>query len=258
MQIMTGEKGAMQYYARPDRPRPDRPIEYAERMLVMHILNGTYTIGDRLPPERELAAQVGVTRPTLREALRRLEQEGWLLVQHGKPTVVRDFWREGGLGVLARIIRYQGYVKPDLISNMLEYRLLLAPAYTRDAIARDPRRIRTMLVQRPAADAPAPAFAEFDWALARELTAASANVIFPVVLNDFADFYQKTAVIYFQRAEARRTSAVYYAALAEAAASGDSQQAYHLTLDVMQASLRHWQAVSEGLYRIPLGEDGAL
>jgi GntR family transcriptional regulator, negative regulator for fad regulon and positive regulator of fabA len=243
----------MQYYS-----RPDRPIEYAERMLVMHILNGTFTIGDRLPPERELAGKIGVTRPTLREALRRLEQEGWLLVQHGKPTVVRDFWREGGVGVLGRIIRYQGFIKPSFISNLLEFRLLLAPSFTRDAVAHDSARICAYLDGRPAEDASPTVYAAFDWELARELTVTSANVIFPVILNDFAGFYEKTAVIYFQRAEARRTSLQYYAALAAAAATGDSQRAYHLTVDVMQASLRHWQAVSEGLHRIPLGEDVAI
>src|SRR5215216_5276456 len=114
-------------------PLPLRPMETAEHRLIARILDGTYPIGMRLPPERDLAAQLGVTRPTLREAIRHLEQEGWLRVHHGKPTMVQDFWREGGLGVLTRIISHQGVIHSDFITNLLELRLLIAPTYTRAA-----------------------------------------------------------------------------------------------------------------------------
>jgi GntR family transcriptional regulator, negative regulator for fad regulon and positive regulator of fabA len=50
---------------------PQRPALYAEQALVTDILNGTFPPGSNLPAERELSIQLGVTRPTLREALRR-------------------------------------------------------------------------------------------------------------------------------------------------------------------------------------------
>ena len=112
-----------------DTLRTERPIDYAEHALVERIISGVYAIGDRLPPERELATGLGVTRPTLREAMRRLEQEGWLLVKHGKPTLVRDFWREGGLTVLNRIIQHQGYIKTGFVTDLLEFRLLVAHVF---------------------------------------------------------------------------------------------------------------------------------
>ena len=37
---------------------------------------GEYTVGTRLPPERDLALQLGVSRPSVREALIALEVEG--------------------------------------------------------------------------------------------------------------------------------------------------------------------------------------
>ena len=40
------------------------------------IERGGFDIGDRLPPERELAQQLGVSRPSLREALIALDVEG--------------------------------------------------------------------------------------------------------------------------------------------------------------------------------------
>jgi GntR family transcriptional repressor for pyruvate dehydrogenase complex len=46
--------------------------------------------GDRLPPERELAAQLGVGRPTLREALGVLKTQGRLDIRHGSGVYVAD------------------------------------------------------------------------------------------------------------------------------------------------------------------------
>jgi GntR family transcriptional regulator, transcriptional repressor for pyruvate dehydrogenase complex len=48
------------------------------------ILSGRYSTGDRLPNERELSAMLGVSRPTLREALRSLEVLGILDIRPGK------------------------------------------------------------------------------------------------------------------------------------------------------------------------------
>lgn len=46
--------------------------------------------GDRLPPERRLAAELGVSRATLSRALVALEVQGRVEVQHGNGAVVRD------------------------------------------------------------------------------------------------------------------------------------------------------------------------
>ena len=232
----------------------ERPIEHAENMLVRWILDGTFTIAERLPPERELAEQLGITRPTLREAIRYLEQEGWLLVRQGKPTLVRDFWREGGLTVLNRIIQHQGHIKPIFIANALEVRYLLAPTYARDAIENNPEKILARLSQMPDADAAPVVYAIFDWELHRDLTVASANVMYPLILNGFAGVYEKLAYLYFQHAEARATSYDYYAELYAATQNEDSARAYELTREVMEKSIQHWRKATEGLTRIPIEE----
>ena len=88
----------------PNWSAPQRPAAHAEQSLVSAILDGTYPPGSTLPGERELARQLGVTRPTLRETLQRLECEGWMTIRQGKSTRVNDIWREGGLTVLSALV----------------------------------------------------------------------------------------------------------------------------------------------------------
>ena len=50
---------------------------------------GEFAVGERLPTERELAAQLGVSRPSVREALIALEVEGWVEVRMSSGIFVR-------------------------------------------------------------------------------------------------------------------------------------------------------------------------
>lgn len=51
--------------------------------LRSEILRGTYAPGDRLPAERDLAARLGANRGAVREALRKLEQQGLVVIRRG-------------------------------------------------------------------------------------------------------------------------------------------------------------------------------
>jgi GntR family negative regulator for fad regulon and positive regulator of fabA len=120
---------------------PKRPAAYAEKSLILAIINDDYPPGSILPAERELASKLGVTRPTLRETLQRLERDGWLNIQQGKSTRVNDYWKEGGLNVLNALVQHSEKLPPDFIPNLLHVRLVLAPAYTRQAVENSPTQI---------------------------------------------------------------------------------------------------------------------
>lgn len=80
------------------------PAALAEEYIVKSIWNNHFPAGSDLPAERELAERIGVTRTTLREVLQRLAREGWLSIQHGKPTRVNDIWKLRGLILLALLL----------------------------------------------------------------------------------------------------------------------------------------------------------
>ncbi|MBN1660972.1 MAG: GntR family transcriptional regulator [Anaerolineae bacterium] len=60
----------------------------AQHYLLGLIENGTYQPGEQLPSQDDLAAQLGISRPTLREALLNLEQDGLIVRKHGVGTFV--------------------------------------------------------------------------------------------------------------------------------------------------------------------------
>ncbi len=221
---------------------PQRPAAYAEQALVTAILDGTYPPGSFLPGERDLAAQLGVTRPTLRETLQRLACEGWLTIQQGKPTRVNDFWQEGGLNVLSAMVRYSQQLPASFVPNLLEVRLVLAPAYARAAVERSAAAVVGFLQGCLGLDDDPQAFASFDWHLHRTLTIASGNPIYTLILNGFAGFYEEMACRYFARPEARASSRAFYAAVLDAARRGDAEAAERITRSVMQESIRLWKA----------------
>jgi len=62
---------------------PTRATDNTEQYLRSLIFSGELAPGDRLPPERELSAQLGTSRVTLRSALKALETLGYVVVKRG-------------------------------------------------------------------------------------------------------------------------------------------------------------------------------
>jgi DNA-binding FadR family transcriptional regulator len=80
-------------------------IDAVFERLLGDIIKGVHPSGSRLPAERELARQLGASRPTLREALRRLGE--WNLVEprRGSGIVVRPY-RDWSIEVIGAYVRY--------------------------------------------------------------------------------------------------------------------------------------------------------
>ncbi|MFL7839392.1 MAG: fatty acid metabolism transcriptional regulator FadR [Candidatus Promineifilaceae bacterium] len=222
---------------------PQRPNIYAEQLLLSAILDGTYPPDSSLPGERTLAAEMGVTRPTLREAIQRLSRDGWLTVQQGKSTIVNDYWREGGLNVLNTLIQHGRYLPAGFVTHLLEVRLQLAPAYTYAAINNDPQTIAEFLDGRLSLTDDVYSYADFDWRLHHQLTYSSGNPIYTLILNGFGDFYEKLARIYFAPTEARARSLAFYSALRQAALEEDAQSAERISYETMLASIELWMDI---------------
>ncbi|MEP1566826.1 MAG: GntR family transcriptional regulator, partial [Nitratireductor sp.] len=76
--------------ALPDRRRPEPLWHQAETAMRELIANGTWTDGMQLPNEARLSSLLGVSRITVRHALRNMEESGLLRREHGRGTFVRS------------------------------------------------------------------------------------------------------------------------------------------------------------------------
>ena len=117
------------------RPRRQSlPAQVAE-ILTEAVLSGRYEPGSTLPPERELAEQLGINRTSLRQAIARLEQAGLVESRQGVGTVVRDPAASSDGGLVLRALSLAG---PDLVAEVLEVRETLAVLAGRLAAERAP------------------------------------------------------------------------------------------------------------------------
>ncbi|MDR3050189.1 MAG: GntR family transcriptional regulator [Oscillospiraceae bacterium] len=65
------------------------PLYYQLKMRVQGMIDsGALRVGDMLPPENDLCEHLGVSRPTVRQAMSELVAEGWLTRRKGKGTFV--------------------------------------------------------------------------------------------------------------------------------------------------------------------------
>ncbi len=201
--------------------KPLKPAEFAEQKLLKAILNSTYKPGDPLPAERTLAQLLGVTRPTLRETLQRLSKEGWVIIQHGKPTVVNDYINNGGLSILSSLAKHGQQISTDMVSHLLEVRTTMFPGIAQKAVSNESNQILDYLIaSRKLGDHPGE-FALYDWQLQILMVKATKNPVFNMILNDFAPLYGVLGNVYFQHKEARETSMKYYADLISALSKND-------------------------------------
>ncbi len=89
--------------------------------LETRILEGSLKPGDRLPAERELAVEMGVSRPSLRGALQALAAKGLLITRHGGGTFVTDSMQAAFTDPWQQMLKDH----PDIHGDMLEFRHML-------------------------------------------------------------------------------------------------------------------------------------
>src|SRR5712671_2258199 len=79
--------------------------------------------GDKLPPERELAEMLGVSRSSVRDAIRGLELMGLVEPRQGAGTIVRETSAESLINPFTNALKR----RRELVSELLDFRKMLEP-----------------------------------------------------------------------------------------------------------------------------------
>lgn len=90
------------------------------------ILSGKLKIGEKLPPERQLAEMMQVSRAVVNSGITELEKKGFLIVKPRSGTYVADYRRKGTMETLLSIMKYNGgRMRNEEIRSIFEIRIAL-------------------------------------------------------------------------------------------------------------------------------------
>jgi GntR family transcriptional repressor for pyruvate dehydrogenase complex len=150
------------------------------------ILVGTYKAGQRLPAERDLATRLGVNRGSVREALKKLEQMGLVVIRRGDGATVRHL-HEASIEIVRHLLIMDGQVNHRLLEQVLDVHEMVVAGAAHLAVERgnveDQRKARELLrrlADPNASDADREAL--FD-GLVDLITEASGNLVLRLVRN---------------------------------------------------------------------------
>ena len=223
------------------------PAGFAEEYIIESIWNNRFPPGSILPAERELSELIGVTRTTLREVLQRLARDGWLTIQHGKPTKVNNFWETSGLNILETLARLDHDSVPQLIDNLLSVRTNISTIFIRTAFRQHPDKALAVLDSAREVEDHADAFAELDYNIFRGLAFASGNPIYGLILNGMKELYTRIGRHYFSSPEARSLALGFYHQLAKVCEAGLHDQVYELVRRYGHDSGEIWHRMQKSL-----------
>jgi GntR family negative regulator for fad regulon and positive regulator of fabA len=223
------------------------PAGFAEEYIVESIWSGRFPPGTILPAERELSELIGVTRTTLREVLQRLARDGWLTIQHGKPTRVNNFWETCGLNILETLARLDQEGIPELVDNLLAARTNLSAVFIRGAIRNNPEQAAEIIARYKDVEPDGKAFAHFDYQTNHDLALASNNNVFVLMMNGFRGLYSRIGGYFFSNPKSRQVAIDYYEKLHQAALAGDYDSVPHIIRTYGIESGKVWTEMRENM-----------
>ena len=212
------------------------PEEVFEQ-IATDVLSGEMQPGEALPSERRLAEVFGVSRPAVREALKRLSAASLVEVRQGGVTTVRDFRLHAGLDLLPRLLFRDGELDRAVFRSMLEARLRIGPKVAELAAERRGPELAELLQGSlrvlEAEDDPA------EWqrgtlAFWDRVVDSAGSIVFRLMYNAFRDAYEPALDVLAtsMTGEVKRPDA--YRKLAGAICAGESGEAKKAANDVLE------------------------
>jgi len=162
------------------------------------ISDGLLRPGDKLPPERELAEMLHVSRGSLREAILALESMGLVEPRHGEGTVIRDLSAAPLVNQLSAML----VQKRALVGELLEFRLMIEPTLaaraatnaTKEEIAHLEEILKRQKIKVDQGELAVDEDSKFHYAIAQ----AARNSVVMKVLDVFMDFLRDSRELSLQ------------------------------------------------------------
>lgn len=222
------------------------------------ILSGQVCIGQKLPSERALALQLGVSRPLVHEGLVELAARGLISMKPRVGAEVSDYRREGSLALLNSLISYRrGSLDLALLDGLLSLRRLLesetARLAARNRTSSDLHELGELLARESEVDErDIDSLVDVDFDFHHRIALASGNPIYPMFIKSFEPAAKNLAGQFFAAKSVAATVFGFHRKLVEAVASKNGDRA----AAVMAEILSHGRTVLHEALGSPVAADG--
>lgn len=233
-----------------------RSGQVAERLLG-DIVAGKYPPGARLPTEPELCEAMGVSRATVREAMKSLQQRGVTSIEQGRGTFVnpRERWspldpvllaaRTGGTGVGGSATE----MDPAWAVRLVEARLVVEVGVAAIAASRrseaDLEQMRASIAAMEAARDDVAAFAAADLSFHEAVLRAADNELIQALLDPIHRLVEEVRVLTSRPPVRRSTAIEAHTAILAAIQAGDGEAASRAMRDHLDDTMV-WVAAHPG------------
>lgn len=145
--VLVG-RGMHELPSLPEVGRPEPVRTTTDRLafeLLRRIYLGVYAAGQRLTPERELAAELGTDRTSLRVALGQLKRMNLISAVQGSGMIVKDFRREAGIDFFEHVFEIEDTpLEGEMLAHVVAYLNATVPSL----IGEGARRATPLSMQR--------------------------------------------------------------------------------------------------------------
>ncbi len=207
---------------------PLRPVtrtrlyEQVAEQITAWVAEEGLTAGDRLPPERELAVRLGVSRATLSQALVALEVIGVVAVRHGDGTVLTG---AASLATVGEAVRAHADRIPEVIETRDALETKLAALAAERHTAQDLQRIDDALRAMEADVERGGRGVEGDELFHAAVTAAAHSPLLQRLMREISELIRETRIESLSQDGRPRASLAGHRAIADAVRAGDAQAA---------------------------------
>ena len=204
-------------------------VDTAADALIRDITTGKYPAGSTLPNEQDLAGLLGVSRPTLRGAIKSLREKSVVQVHHGKGMFVNPVSEWSALD--PQLLAYRVGTDPSLPRRLIEARRFIEAAACELAAGRrtaeDLAAMEDSLAGMVAADeaADVEAFVSGDLAFHQAILTASGNPFIAALFDPIGRLLHATRTQTSAHAESRDHAIEHHRHVLAAVRDGDPEAA---------------------------------
>ncbi len=205
------------------------------------ILNGDFKPGEKLPSERELARIFNVTRIPIREALKALEKMGFIEINPGGGSIVRDIFGEGNWQILPYLLAKSNAVGGAFLKSVLEFRILVGADMAKKAAIRRGKEfigeLRQVIEKEKETD-DISQLQKQDLRFFEILADASENILYRFLLNFISDFYIENQDIFEDLIVSKSFLIETHEKILKAIENGDSKSAFETAEEYLTRGMK--------------------